>query len=213
MLKKRGIGIRRALGGNPQQNGIVERANGKIKNLIKKNMDISGGSWSTHLKKSADAYNRQFNRGIGFSPDEAVKLPRTEQEQVKANVKKAYAEKKDVGVDRDDRTFEVGDDVRVKLNKSKLSKGSDDNWSKTLYKIGKVIRKQGTRAERYRLVKKAKVSEDTIYTRNDLQKVDVNTLEKIPTKQKKATRAQVEKDKEDSGIGARVRKARRRLLS
>jgi len=34
------------------------------------------------------------------------------------------------------------DDVRVKLNKSKLSKGSDDNWSKTLYKIGKVMRKQ-----------------------------------------------------------------------
>ena len=77
-------------------------------------------------------------------------MPRTEQEQVKANVKRAHAEKKDVGVDRDDRTFEVGDDVRVKLNKSELSKGSDDNWSKTLYKIGKVIRKQGTRAERYR---------------------------------------------------------------
>jgi len=213
VLKKRGIGIRRALGGNPQQNGIVERANGKIKNLIKKNMDISGGSWSTHLKKSADAYNRQFNRGIGFSPDEAVKLSRTEQEQVKVNVKEAYGGKKEVGIDRDDRTFEVGDDVRVKLNKSKLSKGSDDNWSKTLYKIGKVTRKQGTRAERYRLVKKAKVSEDTIYTRNDLQKVDVNTLEKIPTKQKKATRAQVEKDKDESGIGARVRKARRRLFS
>ena len=50
------------------------------------------------------------------------------------------------------------------------------------------MRKQGTQAERYRLVKKAKVSEDTIYTRTDLQKVDVNTLEKIPTKQKKATR-------------------------
>ena len=31
-----------------------------------------------------------------------------------------------MGIDRDDRTFEVGDDVRVKLNKSKLSKGSDD---------------------------------------------------------------------------------------
>ena len=96
---------------------------------------------------------------------------------------------------------------------SKLSKGSDDNWSKTLYTIGKVIRKQGTRAERYRLVNKAKVSEDTISTRNDLQKVDVNTLEKIPTKQKKATRAQVEKDKDESGIGARVRKARHRLFS
>ena len=65
------------------------------------------------------------------------------------------------------------------LNKSKLSKGSDDNWGKTLYKIGKVIRKQGTPAERYRLVKKAKVSEDTIYTGNDLQKVDVTRPRKF----------------------------------
>ena len=101
----------------------------------------------------------------------------------------------------------------IKLKQVETLEKRDDNWSKTLYKIGKVIRKQGTRAERYRLVKKAKVSEDTIYTRNDLQKVDVNTLEKIPTKQKKATRAQVEKDKDESGVGARVRKARRRLFS
>ena len=55
-----------------------------------------------------------------------VKLSRIEQEQVKANVKEAYGGKKEVGIDRDDRTFEVGDDVRVKLNKSKLSKRSDD---------------------------------------------------------------------------------------
>ena len=74
LLKKRGIGIRRALGGNPQQNGIVERANGKIKNIIKKNIDVKAGSWTTHLQKSVDAYNRQLNRGIGFAPNEAVKL-------------------------------------------------------------------------------------------------------------------------------------------
>ena len=42
-------------------------------------------------------------------------MSRTEQEQVKANVKRHTA--KEVGIDRDDRTFEVGDDVRVKLNK------------------------------------------------------------------------------------------------
>ena len=42
------------------------------------------------------------------------------------------------------------------------------------------MRKQGTQAERYRLVKKAKVSEDTIYTRNDLQKMGVNTPRENP---------------------------------
>ena len=56
-------------------------------------------------------------------------MSRTEQEQVKVNVKEAYGGKKEVGIDRDDRTFEVGDDVRVKLNKSKLSKGSDDQMT------------------------------------------------------------------------------------
>ena len=43
--------------------------------------------------------------------------------------------------------------------------------------------------------------------------MDVNTLEKIPTKQKRVTRAQVEKYKQDSEMGARLRKARRRLFS
>jgi len=41
----------------------------------------------------------------------------------------------------------------------------------------------------------------------------VNTLEKIPTKQKRVTRAQMEKDKEDSEMGVRLRKAERRLFS
>ena len=67
--------------------------------MMKKNMDISGGSWSTHLKKSADAHNRQFNRGIGSTPNEAVKLSRTEQE-VKVNVKEAHGGKKEVGMRR-----------------------------------------------------------------------------------------------------------------
>ena len=212
LLKKRGIGIRRALGGNPQQNGIVERANGKIKNIIKKNIDVKAGSWTTHLQKSVDAYNRQLNRGIGFAPNEAVKLDRTEQEQVKRNLKEAYPTPKPVGLAKEAKEFEVGDDVRIKLNKSKLSKGSDDNWSKTIYKIGKVMKKQGTRAERYRLVKKAKVSEDTVFTRNDIQKVDVNALERIPTKKAINTRAEKQRAKEDSGISGRLKRARRQLF-
>lgn len=36
LLKERKIGIQRALGGNPQQNGIVERVNGKVKQIIGK---------------------------------------------------------------------------------------------------------------------------------------------------------------------------------
>ena len=37
LLKKRDIRKIRTLGGNPQQNGMVERSNGKLKILISKN--------------------------------------------------------------------------------------------------------------------------------------------------------------------------------
>ena len=63
---------------------------------------------------------------------------RTETTAVVA-VKEAYGGKKEVGIDRDsedDRTFEVGDDVQVKLKQVETLEKRDDNWSKTLYKIG-----------------------------------------------------------------------------
>ena len=40
-------------------------------------------------KEKRRCLNRQFNWGIGVTPNEAVKLSRTEQEQVKVNVKEA----------------------------------------------------------------------------------------------------------------------------
>ena len=48
LLEKRKIGIQRSLGGNPQQNGLVERANGKLKRIIGKTKVVRGGSWATH---------------------------------------------------------------------------------------------------------------------------------------------------------------------
>ena len=185
LLDERGIAIQRALGGNPQQNGLVERANGKVKNILKKIMDVRGGSWSTHLQTAAAAYNRQFNRGTQFTPNDAVKMTQVDDfQEVKDNVKEAYTRednRKDVGITRPEgKRFEVGDRVRVKLNKSTLAKSSDDNWSSGIYTVETVIRKMGTRAEKYRLKKQARVSPDYIYTRNDLLKVDVAALEKIP---------------------------------
>ena len=49
LLESRGIEKRRTLGGQPQSNGLVERANGKLKQVLMKNIKIFGGTWHTHL--------------------------------------------------------------------------------------------------------------------------------------------------------------------
>ena len=78
--------MQRTLGGNPASNGLVERSSGKLKIIISKMRECRGGSWTTHLQEGTKVYNRrQCNRGIGFSPEDAVKLPRTEQAAVKKN--------------------------------------------------------------------------------------------------------------------------------
>lgn len=49
---KRPNGIKRfrTLGGNPAQNGLVERQNGKVKMILAKLIKIKGGSWGNHTK-------------------------------------------------------------------------------------------------------------------------------------------------------------------
>ena len=90
LLTQRDIGKIRTLGGNPQQNGMVERSNGKLKILISKNRAIKGGGWVVELPHATEVYNQQYNRGVGLSPADAVKLDRTGQDKVKKHVKKAY---------------------------------------------------------------------------------------------------------------------------
>ena len=188
LLKDRGIGIRRALGGNPQQNGLVEKKNFLIKRIMQKTVEVKGGSWFSHLQQATATSNEAYHRALKTSSAEAVRLPPDEQEEIKQNIKKTYEKRRRAAVTyREGTRFRVGDTVRIKLNKTKLSKGSDPNWSKRTYTVGSVIPKQGTRAEKYKLIPKFRVSGDTIFTRTDLQLIDLNTLEKIPERRRTAT--------------------------
>ena len=56
VLKDNGIERRLILGGNPQQNGMVERANGKLKMILAKNKQIKGGTWTSNLEKATDVH-------------------------------------------------------------------------------------------------------------------------------------------------------------
>lgn len=193
LLEERGIRIQRALGGNPQQNGLVERANGILKLILGKTKKVKGGNWTTHLSQAVKVYNGHYNRATKFSPEEAVRLNTNQQQTLKDNVREAY-QRDEVNDWESRKRFEVDDRVRVKLNKGKLDKSSTPNWSETIYKVTKIIPKQGTKAEKYRIDKPDTL--DKIYTRNDLQKVD--EVEKIP--ERPAPQRQIK-----IGVSTRVR--------
>ena len=69
------------------------------------------------------------------------------------------------------KTFEVGDRVRIKLNKGKLDKSSTPNWSSSIYSGFKVIPRRNTIAEKYFYSVKGKDA-DLKFSRNDLQIVE-----------------------------------------
>ena len=185
LLEEKKIGIQRALGGNPQQNGLVERANGKLKMIIGKTKEVKGGSWVSYLDAAVGVYNRQVIRSTKFAPEDAVRLKPSDQQQVKDNVKEAYSFRIEedengnlVRVEEKIKRFKEGDRVRRKLNKGKLDKSSRPNWSYDIFTVVKVIPKQGSRAEKYRI--DAPNFEDKIFTRNDIQLVDEDALEELP---------------------------------
>lgn len=172
---------RRSLGGTPQQQGIVERANGKIKMLMAKYMKINGGSWIDHLENATKGYNNQLIRTTEYTPNEAMSLAPEDYNRLIANVK----EKQNQEIVVKKGVYEVGDKVRLKLNKGVLGKSSTANWSDDVFEVGEVIRNNNpVIADKYRIVGRA---QDQLYSRNDLQKI--HQVEEIPKKVSKQAQA------------------------
>ena len=204
MLQGSKIRKQRTIGGHPETNGLVERQNGKLKMLIAKNREIHGGTWygkgGRILEMSTKAYNNQYNRGTRYAPNEAVRFTSKEkQSEVRQNVKLAYPTPapKLLNVDK----YAEGDTVRVRIAKGKLDKASTPNWTDRLYKITKVVPRSGSIAAKYKLEGKP---EDLSYSRNDLLRVNPDTIESIPNDRRADTRLKVLEDKEEEGIGSRV---------
>lgn len=180
VLEDNNISRRVILGGHPEQNGLVERSNGKLKMVIAKNIQIKGGNWVTHLSKATEVYNQQYNRATKYMPMDAVKLNRMEQKKLRQNVKEAYLLRK-YRAGEAPHKYEVGDKVRIKLAKGKLDKASTPNWSSTIHKISNVIQRRGTMAAKYNIEGK---SDEYKYSRNDLQLIK-ETPQPIPEQEKK----------------------------
>ena len=79
---------RRTLAGEPQSNGLVERANGKLKQIIFKNKETFKGTWKSNLNRVAKVYNNYENRTTGYSPSDAAKLSGSDIKKKKDNVAK-----------------------------------------------------------------------------------------------------------------------------
>lgn len=175
LLTREKITKKRILGGHPQQNGMVERANGKLKMILAKNKMIRGGGWGTHLDKCRNIYNEEYNRGIKYSPRVAAAFTTKEQfSQVRKNNREAYFVTADVKAREAElkRILSVGAEVRIKLAKGALSKSSEPSWSSATYRISKVLPAMQSIAPRYLIEGKDPRYK---YSRNDLFPVKAGT--------------------------------------
>lgn len=185
LLTSKNIKVTRALGGQPFQNGLVERANGKVKKIIGKLIFVNKKNWYVHLDDAVKIYNNQFNRGIGMSAVQALKLKPWEYPKLREHNKKAYGKKETVVVNTEAK-FKIGDNVRRKLNKSVLGKSSKPSWSSDIYKVVAIVQKDGVNATKYKI--DWKKGEDKLFTRTDL--LIANKIEVAPEVVIPQTRAQ-----------------------
>jgi transposase InsO family protein len=134
LLKQRGIKHINSIPGSPESNGVVERVNGTLKKLILRNKAYHGGGWSDHLEEAVDIYNNLPHKTLGISPAEAIALPEAEQEDLALHHK---THKRNYKADTVQR-LQVGDRVRLKVNKNRLEHYATANWSEQVYIISKV---------------------------------------------------------------------------
>jgi hypothetical protein len=146
-----GIRIVRTVGGEPQSNGLVERANGKLKKIISKFYVIKGKAWRSILPYATNAYNDQLNRSIGMTPREALLLTDAQEGKLKEKVKDTQV-KEGTAVSAVD-LFEVGDKVRLRIAPSEFNKGTEQSYYSKVFTIKSVKDNwmDDTKAARYKI--------------------------------------------------------------
>lgn len=115
-------------------NGIVERFNGTLKSLIKKDLYArNSDDWVTPLPTYIKNYDNTVHGSLKFTPTMA-----DNNDSAKANLLKKVQKRYTNTVNPTD--IKVGDEVRLKKQKGKLDKHSDINWSKAVHTVEKIIK-------------------------------------------------------------------------
>lgn len=178
---------------NPTSQAYVERMNQVVKNALYKYQQKTGDSVLNKdiLEKTVDSINDQPNRHTGVIPNNAA-TKENMTKLIQANQEKIDKAK----VSQKDNLLEVGQLVRVSLNKTNLTtqernkyktqKGWIPKFSNETFTINKVIvHKEGFKAPQYILEgseEDKKILKQKKYLRRDLQPVDDETPEDFKPK-------------------------------
>jgi hypothetical protein len=135
----------------PQQQALVERSNGTVKNILNRIMlSEKSKNWVKFLDDVEEVYNSSYNRNLKMSPDEAYQLDPDKQAELHQKQKdiksKSYKEI--------NKVLKVGDIVRIIIEKGKQKSKGENNWTKELYTIKTVIpaNKENFTIPRYKLI-------------------------------------------------------------
>jgi hypothetical protein len=123
--------------GAPQSNGMIERANSTIKELIQKSVELNQSfDWVKHLQKLISNINNSQHRITGFTPNQIQDAYEHDDTIV---LDKAYDTelKKKVG-NLSKQTFKIRDLVRLHQPSDKTRQA----WSNKIYTVEKVFKPQ-----------------------------------------------------------------------
>ena len=129
--------IKQILGeaGKPQSNGMIERANGSIKELIQKSIEMNENfDWAKNLNKLIDNINNSQHRITGFTPNEIQKAFKNDDKDVLEEAHDKELKKKKSNISRE--VFDVGDLVRIHTPSDKTRQV----WSNEVYEIERVYK-------------------------------------------------------------------------
>jgi len=130
-------GIKQILGeaGKPQSNGLIERANATIKELIQKSIEINPKfDWVQNLDKLIENINNSNHRITGYTPNEIQSAFKNDDNVVleSARDKELKVKKKNISKE----VYEKGDLVRLHQPSDKTRQV----WSNEIYEIERVYK-------------------------------------------------------------------------
>jgi uncharacterized protein YoxC len=130
-------GIKQILGeaGKPQSNGMIERANATIKELIQKSIEINPKfDWQKNLDKLIENINNSNHRITGYTPNEIQSAFKNDDNVVleSARDKELKVKKKNISKE----VYEKGDLVRLHQPSDKTRQV----WSNEIYEIERVYK-------------------------------------------------------------------------
>ena len=162
ILKDNNIKQVLSLPGKPQSNGQVERFNQTLKRMLMLAMKSSSSQdWVSILDTIVNNYNKSYQSTIEMTPNQAEAATLKQQQEIKNNITNRST------VNKDGVKFQVGDRVRVKLDK----KGKDGaRWSKEVYEIDRVVNPKSELSNpNYKL--KGITGNKSLFYNNDLQPI------------------------------------------